>query len=55
MTPTTPRAPAPARSDVDPALRPFLDEVATMLAERLLAEHRRRTAEMAGDRDEEAA
>jgi hypothetical protein len=53
--PTTRRPPTPARrDDVDPAVRPFLDEIAAIIAARLIEEHRRRTAEKAASRGEAA-
>jgi hypothetical protein len=39
--------PAPTRRQIDPAVRPFFDEIATIIAARLIEEHRRRTAEKA--------
>lgn len=33
---------APARRTIDPALKPFLDEIAAMITAQLLAEHQQR-------------
>ena len=40
--------PSTPRSKIDPAVRPFLDDVAAMIAARLLAEHRDRQRVLKG-------
>lgn len=42
------KKPAAPRSKIDPALRPFLDDVAAMIAVRLLTEHHERQRVLKG-------